>query len=296
MGALIGNRIALPIISITEKIKKISEGEADFSTHLDIRSNDEIGRLAEYFNTFVEKLSNLQELDHREVELMLKDTQMNALQAQINPHFLYNTLETIRFMISAHDVRAVEMVQILADLFRISIGKGEVYVDFSREICHLELYIALQKIRYGDLFVVEMDFPEDIRALFTLKFILQPIVENCITHAFEEIEGGGRIRIQARRNEESILIQILDNGSGIPEDKLHSIQEQFLGKQKKGSVGLQNVFDRIKLHFGEQFGLDIDSNPGFGTVINIRVPVLTEIPSKPIVSSFLNSEYSVKNS
>jgi len=291
MSFILGNRISRPIISITEKIREISEGEADFASHLEIRASDEVGRLAEYFNTFVAKLNNLQELEHRGVEVLLKDTQMNALQAQINPHFLYNTLETIRFMIRTHDDRAEMMVQLLADLFRVSIGKGENYVTIQKELEHAELYLSLQKIRYADLFRVKIDVPREVRELYTLKFIIQPFLENSITHAFEEIDEGGLITLEAALVKNRIRVSIRDNGSGMPRKQLESIRRQLLGLQKKSSVGLQNVSERIRLHFGDEYGMEIFSTPGSGTTVYLWLPVLKEMPSSTFIASIRSDTF-----
>lgn len=283
MSAILGNRIAKPITIITEKIKEISEGDVDFSQHLEIRSSDEVGRLAEYFNTFVGKLDNMQNLEKREIEVLLKDTQMNALQAQINPHFLYNTLETIRFMIGNDDIKAVQMVQLLADLFRISIGKGENYVTFQRELDHVELYVSIQKIRHQNMFTVEIDFPDEIRRLHSLKFIFQPIFENSITFAFEDFDHGGLIHIEARIIGDKIRIRIRDNGAGMSTDKLESIRKQFLGIQNKSSIGLHNIYERIKVHYGSSYGMEIYSSLESGTTVILWLPILKKLPSTAIL-------------
>ena len=228
----LGHQITKPIAKITESIKVISEGEADFSKHLQVISSDEIGRLAKYFNTFIGKLQHLQELKQFEAEIMLRDTQINALQAQINPHFLYNTLETIRFMIAGGDKRAVEMVKLLADLFRISIGRGETFVTLKREIDHAMLYVSLQKIRHSDRFRIVLNIPEEFDQFYTVKFLLQPIVENCIQHGFEIMEEEGIIVIDAVEDEGKLILSVTDNGSGIPENTLKKLQRQLRERKK----------------------------------------------------------------
>jgi len=280
LSALLGGRITKPIGQMKEKIKEISEGEADLSKHLDVQSDDEVGDLARYFNTFMNKLRNLKEVETREIELQLRDAQMNALQAQINPHFLYNTLETVRFMILMKDDRAQEIVKYLADLFRISIGKGERYVRVRRELEHVGLYIAIQKMRYSDRFTVRYDVEEELKDLYTLKFLLQPIVENAIHHGFELVESGGIIEIRGRLMSDHIELMIRDNGSGMSKRQLSRIRSSLERKAETGSIGLLNVYERIQLHFGDSYGFSIDSRPHGGTTVTLVLPVLRGEPSR----------------
>ena len=284
ISVFIAGRITEPIGQIREKIKEISEGEADLEQHLDIPSDDEVGELARYFNTFMQKLRNLSEVEHREVELQLRDAQMSALQAQINPHFLYNTLETIRFMIAMKDRRSQEMVQHLADLLRISIGKGERYVRVRDELEHINLYIAIQEMRYPQRFVVRYDLEEELCDLYTIKFLLQPVVENAIHHGFESVESGGVIEITGRIEEERLVLEVKDNGCGMSRAQIERLRSQLQGKSEAGSVGLPNVCARIRLHFGEEFGLIVDSRPRKGTSVTFHLPVLSREPLAVFVS------------
>ncbi|MGD1833903.1 MAG: Cache 3/Cache 2 fusion domain-containing protein [Sphaerochaetaceae bacterium] len=282
VGLYLGRRITQPIGQITRKIRELSEGDVNLSSSLDVRSNDEIGRLAEYFNTFVKKLKNLNDLEHHGIDIMLREAQMNSLQAQINPHFLYNTLETIRFMIVMKDERAVEMVKLLAKLFRISIGDGESYVTLRKELEHARLYIDLQKYRYTERFSVEYDIDDSLLDLYTLKFILQPIVENSIVHAFSDIERGGVITISVRVSDNKLVISVRDNGSGMDRvtlDRVHSALEQ---SNCINSVGLKNVHDRISLHFGSDYHLSIQSSDG-GTEVVMVLPYLTLKPKSTYI-------------
>lgn len=284
LSLLLGRRITKPITTITHKIKEISEGEANLSRTLDVRSSDEVGKLSEYFNNFVKKLKNINDLERHGVDVMLRDTQMNALQAQINPHFLYNTLETIRFMISMNDKRSIDMVKLLAQLFRVSIGKGEKYVTLRSELEHVKLYLELQKIRYSNRFSVEIDINEKLLDLYTIKFLLQPLVENSINHGFDEIDGGGVIRISAINQNERLVITVFDNGSGIPPRRLETILSNLRNAKRTGSVGLQNVYDRIHLHFGEVYSLELKSAAGEGTTITLSLPWLTLKPKTTYIS------------
>ncbi len=284
LSVFIAGRITEPIGQIREKIKEISEGEADLEKHLDIPSEDEVGELARYFNTFMQKLRNLSEVEHREVELQLRDAQMSALQAQINPHFLYNTLETIRFMIAMQDSRSQVMLKYLADLLRISIGKGERYVRLREELEHINLYIAIQEIRYPDRFVVRYDLSDALLELYTPKFLLQPVVENAIHHGFESVERGGLIEISGRIESRKLILEVADNGCGMGRAQLERLRSQLQGKSEAGSVGLPNVCARIRLHFGEEFGLFVDSRAWKGTSVTFHLPVLSSEPASFFVS------------
>jgi len=277
LGIMIGRRITKPITLITKKIKELSEGEVNLLSSLSIGSNDEVGRLAEYFNTFVKKLKKISDLERHGIDIMLRDSQMKALQAQINPHFLYNTLETIRFMISMKDDRAVEMIKLLAKLFRISMGDGEMYVTLRKELEHAQLYIDLQRYRYSDRFNVVWDVDDKLLDLYTLRFILQPIVENSILHAFNEIGNGGIITIRAHEVEEKVHITVIDNGQGIDEQTLMRVRSDLMDSASLHSVGLRNVRDRITLNFGSLYDLTITSNQE-GTIV---VMVLPYLPLKP---------------
>ncbi len=284
LSVILGRQITMPLTIITSKIKEISEGEANLSKKLYIKSNDEVGLLAEYFNTFVGKLRDFQEIERHRLELFIRDIQMNALQAQINPHFLYNTLETIRFMIVMKNEKAVDMVKLLADLFRVSIGRGEAFVTFRRELEHVNLYLAIQKIRYSDRFSVEIDIPDYILNLYTVKFLFQPIVENSVHHGFEELDSGGVISIKANLEGDIVRIEISDNGTGMSREELYRLREQLEGKKKPGSVGLQNVYDRIHLHFGDKYGLELQEEKSGGIKVMIWVPILEKKPQDDYVN------------
>jgi sensor histidine kinase YesM len=278
LSVLVAGRITEPLGQIREKIKEISEGEADLEKHLDVPSEDEVGELARYFNTFMQKLRNLSDVEHREVELQLRDAQMSALQAQINPHFLYNTLETIRFMIAMKDRRSQEMVQHLADLLRISIGKGERYVRIRDELEHIKLYIAIQEMRYPERFTVRYAVDETLFNFYTIKFLLQPVVENAIHHGFEAVERGGFIEISGRLQAEKLVLQVRDNGCGMSRAQTERLRGQLRGQSEEGSIGLPNVCARIRLHFGDEFGLYIDSQSRKGTTVTFELPILSQEP------------------
>lgn len=269
---LVSRMITKPINLIIEKVKEISEGEADFNKKLEIISNDEIGELSMYFNNFISKLKEFKNFEKREIELTLREIQILALQNQINPHFLYNTLDTIRYMIELGDNRSVEMIQLLSDLFRVSIGKGERIVTLREEIEHVKLYVSIEKIRFPCLFTIDYELDKECEDLYVLKFLLQPIIENSIKHGFSEMEKDGIIKIQGRINEDLLEIRVIDNGTGFSGDPLDKTGQD--DTHLSNGIGLFNISERIRLHFGEKFSMIIKSAEGSGTTVVLRLPVL----------------------
>jgi sensor histidine kinase YesM len=274
ISLILGRRISRPIVDVSEKLAEIAQGEANLEARLNVPSDDEVGRLAGYYNTFVAKLGDLQEMERRGVKVRLKDSEMNALQAQINPHFLHNTLETIRYMIKLGDERAPEMIRLLAELFRISLGSESNIVTIRRELEHIDLYMALQSLRHSGRFRLVKEIDSDILEMYTVKFILQPIVENCIHHGFEPREDTGTVKISGIRDGERISIIISDDGVGMDDKTLEDIRLRLSGGASGGHIGLKNVHDRIQLHFGESYGLRVDHAPGGGTRVVLDLPAL----------------------
>ena len=274
ISLMLGRTISRPIVNVSAKLADIAQGEANLNTRLEVPSDDEVGRLAGYYNTFVAKLRDLQEMERRGVEVRLKDTQINALQAQINPHFLHNTLETVRYMIRLGDERAPEMVRLLAELFRISLGRGGNIVTFRQELEHVELYMSLQSLRYGGRFTLLLNVEPGVADLFTIRFILQPLVENCIHHGFEPTEGPGTVRISGGRDGERVRLTVEDNGVGMDETHLQEINSRLSEGAPGNHIGLKNVHDRIHLHFGESYGLGVKANPDGGTSVILELPAL----------------------
>ena len=278
LDVIIARRVTLPIRQITQKVKEISEGEADLQRHLDIHSRDEIGDLANYFNTFIAKLKTLNDLEHRNAEINLRDAQTRALEAQINPHFLYNTLETIYFMVNMNDSRSMDMIKNLGDLFRASIDCHERFHKFRDELNHVRLYVRIQEVRYSGRFRFLIDIPDEIMDSFTLRFLIQPIVENAIVHGMENVEEGGLISISAVRIESSVFVSITDNGCGMSTEHLNELTSALLKDDQNVGIGMKNVHNRIILHFGKQFGINLNLNNDGGVTVCIRIPFLKQEP------------------
>jgi len=250
-----------------------------------INEVDELGRAFNEMVIRMEKLINdvfISEIKSREIEAQKKEAQLNLLQAQINPHFLYNTLDSIKWLIKLKDNKnAIDIVTSLGSLLRKGVNVGENFTTVNEEIEHVKAYLRIQKIRYDDKFDVKWDVEEKIMHVKILRFILQPIVENAIHHGLELKEGTGYIMIRGYCNRNKIFFEIEDDGVGMNRDKLYQVDSILHGNQRHHpSVGLKNVNDRIKLNFGDEYGVSIISEEGKGTVVRISLPLINDISDK----------------
>ncbi|MBP1989455.1 cache domain-containing sensor histidine kinase [Paenibacillus eucommiae] len=270
-----------PIHSLIRVIKKVQEG--NLGVRFYERSGDEIELLGRSFNTMLDRLQSLIEqitaskIREQELETKKREAELNALQSQINPHFLYNTFESINWLvIQSENEKAVKMMTSLADLFRIGINRGQHIVSVGEEVQHAEAYITIQKIRYNEKLNVHWNIHEDANLCKTIKLVLQPIIENAIYHGIELMEGPGTIQINGFIHEGSLQLQIADNGLGMEDERLNELRERFRNwyHEPSRSIGLLNVNERIKLMFGDQYGLQITSKINEGTVVTVMLPIL----------------------
>ena len=203
-----------------------------------------------------------------------RKSEFDALQAQINPHFLYNTLDSIVWMVESERYQeAIFMVTALANLFRISLSKGKNIISIREEIEHAQNYLYIQKIRYKNRFQVDIDIDPEIHECSTIKLIVQPLLENAIYHGVEYMDGEGEIKVRGYLKEGEVYIDVTDNGLGIPEEALDYVLTDEKREHKKGSgIGLSNVHQRIQLYFGKAYGLEIESILDEGTTIHIHLP------------------------
>ncbi|WP_304944309.1 sensor histidine kinase, partial [Vallitalea guaymasensis] len=273
ISVLISRSILHPIKKLVNTMHQVEEGNLDVS--IDIKSDNEIGELAKAFNLMTNRVNNLVN-QNKKIEKNKRKNELRALQAQINPHFLYNTLDSIIWMAESKNYKAVvTMTSALAKLFRISISKGEQYITVAEEIEHVENYLKIQKIRYGDHLDYHIDVEEDIKQNKIIKLIIQPIVENAIYHGIKNVPGGGMIDISVKKYDNKILITIADDGVGMSEQEINLLfsKDQELPKEKKlGGVGVRNVDNRIKLYYGEDYGLEIESEIYEGTTVKAWLP------------------------
>lgn len=272
----ISYRISLPIKALGRHMKIVQKG--NFDIQLDLKNSEiEVVHLSETFNTMVKRIKELIEENEKEQEAK-RNTELNALQAQINPHFLYNTLDSIMWMAEAgRNEEVISMVTALAKLLRISISKGHNIITVKEELEHAKSYLLIQKIRYKEKFDFYIHKKEEVMNLKTIKLILQPIIENAIYHGIEYMVDLGRIDIHVEITDNKLLFIIEDNGLGMNSDTLAAIRRSLLDfniREKDNGVGLSNVDQRIKLRYGSEYGIKIYSEEEVGTVVKIWLPII----------------------
>lgn len=270
--------ITRPVKKLAAVMMKVENG--DFNVKAEVRTNDEFVKLAEGFNRMIKYID---ELINREYKARIneKEAELMALQNQINPHFLYNTLESITMKAEINDdLEVSDMVSALGKLFRLSISKGMEFVKLGQEIEHVKLYIKIQNIRYKNKFNVTYSVDNELLDCIMPKLILQPIVENSINHGFENRKEMCNIKIFAVKQESNLIIKVIDDGNGIENNRLEEIRKQIEDEYAMGervNIGLRNVNQRIKLSYGARYGLLIESEPGKGTSVEVRIPYKASI-------------------
>ena len=239
---------------------------------LEVRDNNEIGRLSRNFNTMTEEIQKLMKQSEEEQKAKRK-YELKVLQAQINPHFLYNTLDSIIWMAEwGKNQEVVKMTSSLALLLRKSISNEREVVTIEEEIDYTKAYLTIQKMRYKDKLEYEIETEPDILQEDTVKLVLQPLVENAIYHGIKYKEGKGLIKIQGFRENGDIVLQVRDDGKGMDRETLEHIFEKHVRDTKSNGVGVQNVHERIRLFYGTGYGLSFESEPDKGTLAVIRLP------------------------
>ncbi|WP_105617134.1 cache domain-containing sensor histidine kinase [Vallitalea okinawensis] len=255
----------------------------DFTIQLNITGQDEISILSNQFNHMISRLNELIKENYqskiREQELLVleKEAQLNALQQQINPHFLYNTLESIKWMAyKKGNMDICNMINALGNFFRGSIAKSNNLILFSEEIEHLENYLYIQRLRYREKLSISCHIEEEVKICKTIKLILQPLVENAINHGIDSMESGGLITINGSIQGNEVHIFIQDNGTGMSSERLKEVNDALkIGKQDGyTSIGLKNVYNRLKYNFNDNANLIIESSMGHGTTVKIILPAV----------------------
>ena len=239
-----------------------------------IEGTAEITSLTESFEHMVIQIKELVEKVRQE-EITLRKTELKALQAQINPHFLYNTLDAIAWLCEEERYKdAVEMVNSLAKLFRISISRGHELITIEKEMQHAKSYLKIQNFRYKNQFTYSFDVDEDCLNYLCNKITLQPIIENAIYHGIDRMVDEGKINIGIHQKEDMIIFTVEDNGVGMTEEQCEEILHK--DASDRVGIGIKNVNDRIKIYFGEEYGLTIQSELDEGTCVTISMPKITE--------------------
>lgn len=274
---IFASQITKPI----SKMKKIisTYGTGDFSAKIKVEGKDEIASLGNILNDMSSKISNLFS-EVKKSEKQRRKLELQTLEYQINPHFLYNTLDSINILARQNeDLRMADMVTSLSRLFRLGLHKGQGVVTIRDEVMHVTYYLKIQGIRFEEQLNWYIDIEEDIKNVEIIKFILQPIVENAIIHGIRKKEELGFIDIIGRRNKNDIIFQVKDTGSGMNEERLRLVKSLLSNKNNAETgmgFGLNNVNQRIKLHYGEHYGIEIESEEGHGTIVSIRIAIEPE--------------------
>ncbi|GBF76134.1 sensor histidine kinase [Paenibacillus sp. 598K] len=279
---VLSRRVTRPIVNLSRIMKSSKSTDVVLESKF-LKGNDEIAAL--YYEYHAMMLENKAVIKERyENQIITLDAQMQALEAQINSHFLYNTLETMNSIADMEGVLSITvMTKALGDMFRYSIKTESERVRLRDEIAHVTNYLTIQKIRFGDRLDYRIDIDELLQEESILKLILQPLVENAIVHGLEASEERGLLLVTARMDDRSIAIRIEDNGCGMDEEALGKLRRQLeqlprfteLGRREMGHIGIANIDARIRLYYGASvtpIGVAIDSQRGQGTTVIVHVP------------------------
>ena len=271
----ISARISDPIRRLEQSVKELEAG----AEQVVIREDGcyEVRQLAHSIASMVSTMRHLMD-DIIRQEQQKRRSELEVLQSQINPHFLYNTLDSVIWMTEAGRYEeAIQMVTSLARLFRISLSRGDSLIPLTEELEHARHYMTIQQIRYRDKFSTRISAQPDTRQLYTLKLIVQPLLENAIYHGMAGCEEDGRITVTAKREGDDLVIDVSDNGTGMPPEVAKGLLDENRPQTRtSGSgIGVRNVHRRIRLTFGERYGLEVFSEPDEGTTVRIRLPLIT---------------------
>lgn len=269
---LIAKSITKPLDKIKKTVQDVQDGNLD--VWLDIKSRDEIGVLAKEFNKMVGNTKMLME-NIIEEQKKKKEYELAVMQSQINPHFLYNTLECICGLADLkRNADVVKIVNQLAYFYRGVLSKGNPIISMEDEIIITQTYLEIMKVRYGDQIDYTLDFDPEVYKYKSIKLLLQPIVENAIYHGLKNKRGKGHINIQGSIKDNQLVIVITDDGIGIQQEQLANLFNFGDDDYKEKGFGLNSTNERIKLYFGIEYGLEIHSEYGKGTVVKITLPTL----------------------
>jgi len=263
-GSILAKRITKPISRLEAAMEKENSTKVNLE---DSASCDEVRSLTNHYNEMIQRINDLQ-AENAEKERKVRESEIAALTSQINPHFLYNTLDTILWMAEYDDTRGVvDMVKALGHFFRLSLSGGASHIAIRDEIAHVKEYLFIQKKRYGDKLNYSFDLDESIMDIKVPKIILQPIVENAIYHGIKEMDGPGHIIIKSAKEAGFIKFTISDDGAGFDAGSLNTEK----GRLKLSGVGIKNVDDRLKLHYCDKCGVQIESEKRKGTTVTLII-------------------------
>ena len=269
LGSVFSDLFSKPVTSLVRAMGEFEGNSAEFVYH-PVTGTKEISALSDSFEHMAVRIQKLME-EVRQEEISLRKTELKALQAQINPHFLYNTLDAIAWMCEAgRNEDAVEMVNALARLFRISISRGHELIPIEKELQHAEAYLQIQKYRYKNQFTYHFTVDESCTQYLCNKITLQPIIENAIVHGLDLMVEDGHIEITVCPDGGDVLLKVSDDGIGMAPEQVAALLQNE--PSDRTGIGIKNVNDRLRIYFGPGYGLSIDSVPDEGTTVTIRMP------------------------
>ncbi|MCP1307987.1 cache domain-containing sensor histidine kinase [Paenibacillus tyrfis] len=274
LAYLLSVNITHPLRKLKSLMRTVETGNLDVAFPTKYR--DEVGQLGRSFNAMVQRIKQLIDEVYKK-QLMVQEAEIRAIQAQFNPHFLYNALDSINWMARIHKLDHISRTVVsLGELLRFSIRKGQALIPVREDMQQIRNFLTIQQMRYGDKLEVHIELDEEVERLYTLKLILQPIVENAITHGLEMKRGPGHLWITGKVVGERVRFEVRDDGVGIPQEKLERITSgQFVSAdERKTGIGLENVKKRLQLYFGDRYVLRLSSQPQQGTTTTIEIPII----------------------
>lgn len=274
LAIIVSGSIVRPIHRLKENMIEVSKGNLNSYYH--IENKDEISILGRVFNNMLDDLKNLINEVYR-VEHQRRSAELRALQSQINPHFLYNTLDTIQWKSLDYNAYEVaDMINALSRFFRISLSDGKEFITIADEIEHVRNYLKIQEVRYKDKMEYIINLDNSVEQYLVPKMIIQPLVENSIYHGLKPKRKKGNIEINIKLIRSYIHIEVIDNGVGINKERLKTIQENLKNSYESEHYGLYNVNERLKLSFKDKYRISITSKENMGTKVSILIPIISE--------------------
>lgn len=271
---IVSKRINTPVKCMIDTMRLMESG--DFNQNIEVRSNDEFGYLANQFNIMCEHIKDLFQKNEEKQEL-LRIAEIKNLQAQINPHFLYNTLDSIKWLAKINGESEIYiMVKNLSILLKNSIRLYKEFVPVKDSLTTLESYIAIQNIRFNDKFDVIFQIEDEVLSYKIPNLLLQPLVENAMLHGLEAKPGKGELYIRGFREQANLILQVQDNGIGMTEQQKRELLASLSIKDSTLHIGVKNVHQRVRLYYGEPYGLTIESEPNQGSTFTLTLPWYAE--------------------
>ncbi|RCW73193.1 cache domain-containing sensor histidine kinase [Saliterribacillus persicus] len=274
----LSHQIAKPLMNMIERMKRVERG--DLHDRMELTGNSDMDLFTRVYNNMLDSINKLIS-EVYESSITEKNAKIAALQSQINPHFLYNTLNTMKSISRIRGVEEVaEISESLADLFKYSMKDLDKLVPLKEELKHIENYMNIQQHRFQDRFVLKSEIDTNIEHSFIPKLIIQPLIENAINHGLADVKSGGIVHLKIRKKDNNLMVYVQDNGAGMTKEKLEEINSSISKKNTtldpKEGVGLNNVIQRIRLIYGHRYGVNIESYKDEGTTVILNLPYKEE--------------------